>query len=477
MQSVDNEIIENARKLKTGDRVDHPTFGPGTVRHSGSAPGIRGGHMVTVEYDNPASRIMGPSIHYTGAPGKHGLRGLKKLKEEETSEEISSAYETYFGEDDDAKEPREVKRRVTASRRRKHWDADHVADREVDRREESFADRLLDLVANGHTVLSALDLLESEEEEVQLHPHGHERPYADEHGDDPDILHSTLHVYTDDDETTMEEAIRSELWYLVEKKGGAPAVAKAVTKKLSLKDEKGRHGLSYNEAHEITGGLSWPSKMPGPAFNTPAKRCQMGVILHGLAKKTGKKTVCGGCYALKGRYVFPNVQGAAERRFSSLSHPKWAEAMATLIEHHARTDRVGKEFNHAHFRWHDSGDLQSPEHLGQIAKVAELTKDAGVQHWLPTREYKHVEDYKRSGGHIPENLTVRLSGHYVDHPPPRSKGLPVSSVSSGAKDTSLDRDIRAHGGDSCPAPSQGNQCKYCRRCWDPKVGHVVYHEN
>jgi hypothetical protein len=57
--------------------------------------------------------------------------------------------------------------------------------------------------------------------------------------------------------------------------------------------------LNKKQAREITGGLSKPSKMPGPAFNLPASRCITGAK---LVKVPG--SVCHGCYALKGRYRF-----------------------------------------------------------------------------------------------------------------------------------------------------------------------------
>jgi hypothetical protein len=57
------------------------------------------------------------------------------------------------------------------------------------------------------------------------------------------------------------------------------------------------------QAREITGGLSKPSKMPGPAHNLPAQACKTGAK---LVKVPG--SVCAGCYALKGRYRFKNVQ-------------------------------------------------------------------------------------------------------------------------------------------------------------------------
>ena len=48
------------------------------------------------------------------------------------------------------------------------------------------------------------------------------------------------------------------------------------------------------EARQITGGLSKPSKMPGPAHNLPAVACKTGAK---LVKVPG--SVCAGCYALR----------------------------------------------------------------------------------------------------------------------------------------------------------------------------------
>ncbi len=67
------------------------------------------------------------------------------------------------------------------------------------------------------------------------------------------------------------------------------------------------------EARQITGGLSAPSKMPGPSYNLPATQCITGAK---LAKIPG--SVCHGCYALKGRYRFNNVKAAMARRLEAL---------------------------------------------------------------------------------------------------------------------------------------------------------------
>ena len=69
--------------------------------------------------------------------------------------------------------------------------------------------------------------------------------------------------------------------------------------------------MLIKEAKEITGGLTYTTKMPGPSFNTPAQRCVTGSKLRNI-----KNSVCNGCYALKGNYVrFPKVGEALERRF------------------------------------------------------------------------------------------------------------------------------------------------------------------
>ena len=94
------------------------------------------------------------------------------------------------------------------------------------------------------------------------------------------------------------------------------------------------------DLEKIVGGLSKPSKMPGPAYNLPASKCITGSKLVKI-----KGSVCEGCYALKGRYRFPNVQAALERRLKAIESPLWVDAMIQLIKPH-------KEF-----RWHDSGDI------------------------------------------------------------------------------------------------------------------------
>ncbi len=195
------------------------------------------------------------------------------------------------------------------------------------------------------------------------------------------------------------------------------------------------------EARLITGGLSAPSKMPGPAFNLPASQCITG---SKLVKVPG--STCSGCYALKGRYRFKNVQAALNRRLSKLHDPRWIEAMVTLID------------NGPVFRWHDSGDIQSAQHLKNIFEVCKRTP--GTRHWLPTREARFLSLMDPEV--VPKNLKIVLSDHMNDQEKPPTWWPYTSGVTTN------------HELVTCPASSQGNKCLDCRKCWDRGTKRVIY---
>ena len=134
---------------------------------------------------------------------------------------------------------------------------------------------------------------------------------------------------------------------------------------------------------------------------------------------------------------------ALARRLESLKHPRWVDAMVTLIQ--------GEPW----FRWHDSGDLQGAAHLKQIFEVCNRTPE--TRHWLPTREAKILK--LMDPDIIPPNLIIRMSSHMIDQQP--VKFWPwTSTVSTKSK--------------TCPAQDQGNQCRDCRACWNRKVSNVTY---
>ena len=193
------------------------------------------------------------------------------------------------------------------------------------------------------------------------------------------------------------------------------------------------------EARQITGGLSKPSKMPGPAHNLPAWNCITGQKLVNIPG-----SVCSGCYAMKNRYRFTNVREALDRRLQAFTDPRWGDAMLTLI--------TGEKL----FRWHDSGDIQSPEHLQNIFEVCKRTPE--TRHWLPTREAKFLRLMDPEV--VPKNLIIRMSSHMIDQGPVKS--WPWTST------------VVTDGNHSCPASKQNNECKSCRACWDRSTANISY---
>ena len=201
------------------------------------------------------------------------------------------------------------------------------------------------------------------------------------------------------------------------------------------------------EARIITGGLSAPSKMPGPSMNLPAVACITGAKLVKV-----KGSTCSGCYALKGRYRFQNVKDAMARRLAKLHDPRWIEAMVALIN--------GRHWQKPkpEFRWHDSGDLQSVQHLKNIFEVCKRTPD--TDHWLPTRESRFLSLFRPSM--VPKNLKTVLSDHMNNQQVAPTWWPYTSGVSTD------------HNAVTCPASSQGNKCQDCRKCWDRNTKRVIY---
>lgn len=211
--------------------------------------------------------------------------------------------------------------------------------------------------------------------------------------------------------------------------------------------------MKLKEAKEITGhksGLGRPSKMPGFSTSLSAFDCKVG---SKLAKVEG--SVCSKCYAFNGNYQYPGVKQAHQNRLKALDHPQWIEAMTLLIGHYTNPDDP-------YFRIHDSGDIQSVQHLLQWVQIAQnLPK---INFWMPTKETRFYKTGKTiMGNDWPKNLVVRLSAPMIGKEPPSSFGkLPTSTVQAGL-------------GFECCAYKRDNKCGPCRACWEPDVQNVDYH--
>jgi len=211
--------------------------------------------------------------------------------------------------------------------------------------------------------------------------------------------------------------------------------------------------MNIKIAVETVGGLSSPSKMvvPSTGFNTDT--CITG---SKLMKCEG--SVCSDCYANKGHartfdYV---VRPARDRRLKALKNKGWVDAWVYILNNKKIYQK------HKVMRWHDSGDLQSEQHLDNIVEVARRTPD--IQHWLPTKEA-----FVKWRGNYPSNLVIRLSGSFVDGNAP--KFAHTSTVTSDInKVTCLASLPDDH-------PNRIDGCGDCRKCYDSEVKNVCYYEH
>jgi hypothetical protein len=230
--------------------------------------------------------------------------------------------------------------------------------------------------------------------------------------------------------------------------------------------------MNLTQAKKITGSMGYPSKLPGSSYGLSAYNCIAG---KELAKIPG--SICSDCYALRDIMSWPPAQKAYAKRLEGIGHPDWVSAMVTVLRHlHAkpyikidlgltgvrRQRNGGSRFRlnpSGYHRWHDSGDLQSVEHLTKIVEVCQQTPR--IKHWLPTRELSILRAFK---GEIPDNLVIRVSATMFDGLPPA--GWPNTST--------VHTRCAPEGAYDCPAHEQGNNCQNCRACWSKEVSLVSY---
>ena len=155
----------------------------------------------------------------------------------------------------------------------------------------------------------------------------------------------------------------------------------------------------------------------------------------------------------------PNVQRAMTRRLDGLNDPRWVDAMVVLIENE----------RNAHFRWFDSGDLQSPDHLAKIIEIARRLPR--VSFWLPTQEQTTI-----LGAKTPSNLTIRVTAPVIN--PVKLPAFPnIAVVLSGISKPSWAKRVESNASDFwfCPASAKTpSKCGECRACWDKSVRTVAY---
>lgn len=227
------------------------------------------------------------------------------------------------------------------------------------------------------------------------------------------------------------------------------------------------HRLTVKAATAAIGGsLGYPSKMPGTSYGLPTHACGVGGKLRSVQGST-----CEHCYAHdRNNYKYASVKIAQERRLESLADlDAWIDGMSMLLAREHASGKLGE--GSGWHRWHDSGDITSEAHLSAIVAVAKATPK--VRHWLPTREVGILSRWLKQYGAtlatmndvLPRNLCVRVSATMVDGAPSHV----APNVSTVHRETTPDAS------EVCPAPTQGNACGSCRRCWSRDARNTSYH--
>ena len=211
--------------------------------------------------------------------------------------------------------------------------------------------------------------------------------------------------------------------------------------------------------------FSVTEKMPWISWDLPARQCKTGSKLARV-----KGSICHGCYALKGRYLFGNKKKADDVRIGQLEDLKsWKIA---FIEALGKKYKDMRDKSKAYFRWFTSGDLQSLDMLVAMNEIA-LALPA-IKFWLPTKEHGMIRQYLAIHGKFAENFTVRPSMFMVDQLPSNGLGLPTSTVIS----TPVNADDKHE--NICPASLESFNgaskvnCGDCRKCWDKDYKNVAY---
>ena len=206
--------------------------------------------------------------------------------------------------------------------------------------------------------------------------------------------------------------------------------------------------LSKNEKAFYKRMLSNTSKLGVKSISLDARKCKTG---SKLAKKPG--TVCNGCYALKGCYVFPVVKDAMARRLEFFNSPSFIPIMVWLLS------SLRKKF----FRWFDSGDVQNVIMALNILEICRLTPD--IKHWIPSKEYKIWRQALKIQK-LPDNVVLRMSSPNIDQEPLKE-----------FQNTSTVHENKKAFGLECIAYKQDGKCLDCKACYDPNIKNISYRKH
>lgn len=202
----------------------------------------------------------------------------------------------------------------------------------------------------------------------------------------------------------------------------------------------------------MTAKLSHTSKLPCPSWSIPAWHTCPG------AKGADGKPVeaCSKCYALQGRYNFPNVRKSRDYNRKDWQREGWVNEMIELLK------------DEPFFRWFDSGDLYT-KRLGQkMLQICEGTPN--TKHWIPTRSWKIPELEPILGAlSSMENVVVRSSEDRIDYDPWTVRNEHRSMIITKPEDYEPGR-----GRVLCTAYRRQGKCGPCRACWSKRIHTIQY---
>lgn len=173
----------------------------------------------------------------------------------------------------------------------------------------------------------------------------------------------------------------------------------------------------------------------------------------------------GGCYALKGHWLYTNVRNTVwNNLYAYRQNPKLFFDTITI-------DTALASF----VRWFSSGDIVDTEFLKGMCCVAR--KNKGVKYLCFTKKYELVNEFLDNGGKIPSNLKIIFStwGNFI---PENPHNLPMTYVRFSEKSSSLSKEKKKEVIEmnskipESAIPCTG-ACYKCQACWSLKRGQSV----
>jgi hypothetical protein len=177
-------------------------------------------------------------------------------------------------------------------------------------------------------------------------------------------------------------------------------------------------------------------------------------------------------------YRFSNVISAQNKRHTSLNNDRYVEGMIFLLKDQFFKKKINV------FRWFDSGDLQSIDHLDKIILIAQ--KMPYIKFWLPTQERDLILKRKDIIAKL-DNLIIRVSATKIDGKPSNFKN--TSSVVSVLKNATClayrtDKTKKIHSMDDYLRFNKHEKkaldfghCGDCRKCWNKNIKNITYFQH